>query len=570
MAGYFITNKRESLSDVATIFDKKNLVKRETREADSFSIVSCVKRNVAACHNVYESKDDFIIGFGAYSYQGHFGEDALKLILEEFRTGREPFSNILGHFNFIIFSKGTLFLITDKTGFYHSYIYNKNNHVYISNSVFAIAKTAPSLTVNKQAILEFINIQTIFGGESLFEEISHVPAGVIYDVKSGKHKKYYDNSDAAVDFEAFVDRLSSYFECFRNLDYIVSSDLSGGYDSRTVASVIEANGLDIHYNTNVNSEDCRDHQIANEIALRLNKPITTFGSDFCAGEFPALVEETFTQLELARDVFRAAVTSRLFSAKSNLFDIVIGGYGGALYRDSHSEPLELPALVRKNYADRWLKIDERDSRFYIDNLISKFSKTLSQLDEKDLKKSNEKIHFFEKMRYWGGARITAFNQYCFRLHPLLDHALAKHIFDIPLHEKQGAQFQKRLIARICPDMARIRSMYFGRNVLPESEKTAWERLIEKPTVTKQRAVKRLYDALQNTKLLQTEPHLKNAVEAFLKHKGRLRRSVPKYLDVYTPASFKIADIVSIELSESTPRHILGRCLAVEKALQQFV
>jgi hypothetical protein len=145
--------------------------------------------------------------------------------------------------------------------------------------------------------------------------------------------------------------------------------------------------------------------------------------------------------------------------------VIFGGYGGELLRDKYSRFRSVREMVEAVYLTPGIRGFDEVRSTYVDTLVAKFDARLAQLGERDIRKGVEKIYYLEKMKYWGGSRITAFNQYCHHVHPLLDDTLARYAFAFSLEEKRGGQLQRRIITEASRALATVRSSYANRSML---------------------------------------------------------------------------------------------------------
>jgi asparagine synthetase B (glutamine-hydrolysing) len=457
MGGFFVSNDAVALDAARRVFASKPVgsVATERRVGDA-AILAWGKARGEQGAALHQSADGWLLGFGTYYSRTKFGPTCLPELWEELqRHGFKAFGDLRGHFAFAVCRDDKLHVVTDKTGIYHVHVASHGTRFYLSSSLLAIAESLPKVTLARQELLEFVNVETTFGGRTLFEEIEHAPGGVVIECKPGlPDQTYYEPHDEAVTFDAFVERLDDYLRVFRTPDAKPCADLSGGHDSRTVVAALAHAGVDFDCNTNVNRTDRHDHETAERVARHLGRPLRIFQNQPHGGDLDRLVDDCFAALELARSLHNAANTPLLFREKSAQFPLIFGGYGGELLRDKYSRARSLEQLVRERYVSSRIWLPPDVDRAYRETLIAKFERTLQALGERDAKKGVEKIYFFEKMRYWGGSRITAFNQYCYRAHPLLDHTLARHSFDFSLDDKAHAGLQKRVMALV-PGLDRI-------------------------------------------------------------------------------------------------------------------
>ena len=149
------------------------------------------------------------------------------------------------------------------------------------------------------------------------------------------------------------------------------------------------------------------------------------------------------------------------------------------------------------------------------------------------------------MRYWGGARITVFNQYCFRLHPLLDHTLVRYIFDFSLTDKADGLLQKRVIAHFSPLVAKIRSAYEDAPLHPARTSLA-------------------------TQVMRKGKHLIKSVQRRLtRPPAAAKLSIFAYLDHYVKPIARIEEVCNIGPSALADQKAIGRYLTVAKTIDMF-
>lgn len=554
MGAYYLTNNDDKTDQIVELMQKKQLTRFRTIRVGALTILNFQKINVPDYDNVYTEGEDFIIGFGTYYYRNLFGEAALSHIWQEYKAGNNVFSEVGGHFNFILHDKGVTKIIADKTGYYHAFSATENGRFYVSSSLFAIAESLTELKLNKQEILEFINVEAVFGGRTIFSNIDHLEAGCIYEVSPElKRKPYYVPEDEDIDFSTFTEKLCAYFDVLKHADIPVSCDLTGGYDTRVVASILMYNDIDVVYNTNVNDTDPNDHLVAQQIAETAGAQIETQTKDFSRYDYNSLVERCSVELETARDVYRSAYSSVFFNEKSISQKVVLGGYGGELYRDKYSRFKSLRELITKRYLLPGIKFNKGGRKTYINNLLQKFTETLARLDEGDTKKGMEKIYYFEKMRYWGGSRISAFNQYCFRVHPLIDYILMKYLFDVSLSEKKDGKFQERLIVFFAGDISEIQFSHEVPLSLTETRSPG--------------DIIRYFSFVAKSVAKKIIPSLPSSVKSMIVKKSQ---KLSVYLrDYKSLADYGLEDVLQLRKEDLTNHMALSRYLTIAKTIGRF-
>jgi hypothetical protein len=462
MGGLFITNAATAVDVAARVFERKPVAPGVVRRVNDTTVAYYRKCALPDAPCIHETPEGFILGCGTYYYDGVFGPACLPKLWDKARHGFEVFCDVGGHFSFVVHRDGKLWVITDKSNTHHVYAATHGDHFFLSTSVIAIGEALPKLTLGKQEILEFINTESTFGQHTIFREIALTEPGTAIECAPQlPQRTYYELRDARVSFEQLIERFDAYFSVFRDIPR-ACSDLSGGYDSRTVAALLIHAGARMGFNTNSNVRDPNDHEVAQRVAKFLGRSIVLYENRAGEHDFDTLVDKTYEVLDVSRNLYRSAYTPVVFQAKSTDSDLVLGGYGGELLRDRYSKPKSVQELIGRFYLSEQLWLPRRELEDYRAHLGAKFEARMRKLGERDIKKGVEKIYCFEKMGMWGGSRTTAYNQYCYRCDPLLDHMLAKHYFDFSNDEKAGNALQKRIM-EVVPGLSQIP---FANDVLP--------------------------------------------------------------------------------------------------------
>ena len=463
MGAYFLTSNPDALDRAIDRMARKGLGRYVALDTDGVTLLAFHKRFVDNDDHILQRDSDFIAGFGAWSYGSRFGNAALPAIWGDLVKGCEVWPAVRGHFTFVVRLGGALTLVTDKCGIYHGFAGRADGHFYASSSLFAVAEALPSLSIGAQECMEYLYTQATYGGATVFNEVRHLEPGAIYDLRGfEKRTNYYFPARQRVSVDEYLTAADDWFAGCGDASLKWSCDMSGGYDSRTVGTLMEHAGCRFGYNTNTNPKDPRDHAVAVEVAGAVARPIELFDRGEEDLSFPQQVERCFVQLEICRDVFAAMETPSFFARKAASFDVVAGGYGGELLRDKYSRFSSVRGLVETAYFNAGAHLPPGLKDRYLNALEAKFNARLAEWRPPDMKTGVEMIYYLEKMRFWGGSRITAFNQFCYRLHPLLDDLLAKYSFGFTLDEKRDAAIQRRIMTAACPAMAQVRSSYFDQ------------------------------------------------------------------------------------------------------------
>ena len=470
MGSFFLTNdtSEEKINKVLDLYKKKGMHNYTKLISNDCVLLYFPKINLQY-QQIYKHKENYIVGIGTFFYKDKYGADALEEIYSAYSSGENVFAQTRGHFNFVLFIGGELQVVTDKTGLLHSHIARERNCIYISNSFLAIGEALDNLTVSSQALMEFAVTQAVYGGATFFQEINHLESGMIYQVNEELKRRRYFSPSYKKDYsvEDVFNDIGNYFEIFKknDVDLKITADLSGGYDTRLVNAILRYKKIKYTPNVNTNVTDESDVRIAREIAEGESQELAEYQKQIEKYDYRSLIKEAFFSLEASRDLFGAAYSPVYFQQKSKDFQVIIGGYGGELYRDKKYFGMNsVNTLVESQYGCSPLIF--RNYKEYKNNLSKKL-KSQFELGERTTKRDIERIYYFNRMRYWGGSRLTYFNQYAYRIHPLLDFELASFLFDIPAKEKRNAKLQKVLTDRFDHKLAGYASQY-GYNLAYKS------------------------------------------------------------------------------------------------------
>ncbi len=574
MGGFFLTdNESSNLEEkIKHIFLAKDMEKYDLFNFGKFKVFYFHKIGHSEFNHVFKKGQDYIIGVGVFFYNNQFGIKALEEIYVNLKSKQDfsIFNQVLGHFNFIFYINGELRVITDKTGTYHSYYSFSDGYHYASTSFYSIIEFLEKITISKQELIEFMMIEAFIGPKTAVKEINFLEFGQIHQLVSKSEKKslqYFIEKriDKPTDLKLITEKINNYFEIFKDLDYSVSCDLSAGYDTRLICAIFKKLNLKHILNTNQNVEDPIDSAIPLEIAKNEGLEIVSFTREEEKYDQDKLLNESFDKNELMRDNFTARYSAKYFEDKSQRFDMIVGGYGGELYRDiKYRNTKNYNYLFTKQYTEYNAKLilKGKDWSKYTRNLRKKFNTFLSTSGNKPSKEDLEKIYYYLKMMYWGCTRVTYFNQYGYRFHPLLDYEIAGYTFDIPKEVKDEEKFNMELIEEYDSKYASYNSNYNYNFIWDESKR----KIINPPVATKTK-IKRIIGKIVRF-VIRDEYYLFKLKQLIGKRPTQKKETKGwrKHLDeelLFT--RFFGNRIHKLELDEK----MLGRVYTVEKFLERY-
>lgn len=451
MGGFFLSNDIDANREARQHFSQLGLPCTDF-QLGSYHLTLMQKKHVRGHKNWFQRNDDLIAGVGFWLGDNASGEWALPQVLEHVGQSEHRLGELAGNAAFVFHKGGDVGIVSDRTGHYPLYVLDDGQRVAYSSSLLVLARVARKLTFNRQALQEFVNLETVLGLDTIFEQIRSVPAGRVLTlprpgVMPSEARRYYRPLETRVPMAELEANLVGVLGRLKTAQFSagdVCCDLSGGYDSRTVAALLHCAGVEHTLNTNVNSLCPGDHEAAIEAALLTGRPIVVYNLTVPRDEQPSR-DSTFWELDMARNLLRGTLTTVSMELKAARHALILGGYGGELFRDVYSRRANVSEVIELDYC-RGLVANSYARGDYAARLKDKLQRSLEDLGFGDDVRASERLYLFEKMRTWGGSRISLYNRFTHHWHPLMDHHMQRHILTVGREEKEAAAFQRRIIA----------------------------------------------------------------------------------------------------------------------------
>ncbi len=459
MGFFFLSNQASKTQSARRYFESIGVQKLSSEKLGSLHLIHAPRTALPDEKYFHTDGTSKIFGMGTYYYKGFFAGAALPALLEDFESN--PFSKVRGHFAFVISTPNGVFAVSDKCGLIALYTATDSGDLLLSSSVLAVAAALNKVELAKQQVLEFVHTEATYGGATIFKGIHHLDSAKVFTLtESHAVEKYQYLSLEPVPSteDDLMHELKNYFKDFENCPVRISCDLSAGFDTRTIAAILENTKANFTYNTNTNIEDPLDHQIALKIAEAQKRPIRWYDVPASTKDYVNHSDwkESFKLTEMARGCYRSAASLVIAKNKAADAELFLGGYGGEIMRDKYSKYNSVAQYMRAYYTLPRFPLSPTDFSEYCSNLLKKFSSYLNLPEERS---SVERIYFFERMKYWGGSRISFMNTYCYFSNPLMDYDIMRIILGIHFSKKKFADLQKRILERFSPELAKLPSGY---------------------------------------------------------------------------------------------------------------
>lgn len=196
----------------------------------------------------------FIYGypFSAISRRWLSPQDVLRLYPIK---GLEFIDDVEGVFTIVILDKTKKLcsVIVDRYGIYSLFYMKKKDSIILSDRLEEITAHAPSTTLNRQSIIEYLNFGHKLGNKTHIKDIYEFEGATVYQIDKQlkiSQKAYWKflgrpRGDNVSD-EQLYDMFNDHIMTAMNLEEKVSLPLTGGVDTRTIFSACIPNKNRLH------------------------------------------------------------------------------------------------------------------------------------------------------------------------------------------------------------------------------------------------------------------------------------------------------------------------------------
>lgn len=403
-----------------------------------------------------------------FSEESEDEKKTLEFIIDFYnKFGKIPFEKLYG--GFILFLKNRIneeiIIFTDNSNMRTLYYSN----AFVSTKFLEIVQKEKFNELDLEGVAQYLMFGEIYLNKTLFKNINNIKNTEYIIIKNGKISinnkeiKNIDSSNKKVRFDSFFDKISK-----ATNDKKITMDLTGGYDSRLVFSMLKDKGLDIKLFIS-GKKDSKDVLIAKKISK-----ITNYDIDFFQVEKRKLNEKNLWELfEFGETIYNLKSSYRIKSfadfRKNKGYDLRITGDGGVLYKDwwwIQDFPFynKRNVDVEKFYKQRILLTSINRTLFTdsVKDFMHKAENNIKNNIKKLKKETNTKSYDFFYFNLKGNLISKAnncFSKYIPIYSPLWEKELVSFSYNLKRKDRFFYNFIRKMITKNAPELSKIRTEY---------------------------------------------------------------------------------------------------------------
>ena len=398
----------------------------------------------------------------------HSGDASIKKFIKKIKEMGIQEAIQLLHGNFFVtvidHRMNKTYSFIDNSGLFEAYYDN----YLISTSFLEIVKESKFNTkdLDKRRIIEFLNAGVLYNKRTFFEEVKKIDRLEILVSHENQRSLHYkvERDLEPLEEEFFVDFFAGFAKSVENQS--VSVDLTGGIDSRLLATILDANDVKFECSVSGSNKD-KDVAIAEEVAHKLNHSLIV-------SERPSTIEEKemeqlFYFCDGLYEIFNAYSGRNSQLQRSNReVDLIITGAGGELFKDFFW--LQDFPQYRKSTSDIGKLFHTRISPIKFDtNLLSEpyapinmnYSENaineLSKYEKNINTKTYDQIYYFYRMQALAGRLLTSSSSIVNSYSPLLEYNLVRVGYNLPRMKRFFNNFHREIITKLNPTIAKTQT-----------------------------------------------------------------------------------------------------------------
>lgn len=167
------------------------------------------------------------------------GERAVRMYKDQ---GTSFLSGVHGYFTLIMEDRerGRSHIATGRTGGYGVFCAKSQDSTIFSDSIEVLAKRLGSLTINKNALLEFLELGFMLGEKTHFEEIRRIRPSTLIEIgrENTTERQYWrlsrEEGHSSYKRSDFIETFTSHVRNAFSISDVASLSMTAGFDSRAI------------------------------------------------------------------------------------------------------------------------------------------------------------------------------------------------------------------------------------------------------------------------------------------------------------------------------------------------
>lgn len=423
---------------------------------------------------------------GSIIYKNKFGNDALKLILEDFNNQSLDVTLTKGNFIILIWDDQKWTILKDRLGVQQ--LFQTNDGYCFSNSFLTLlTSSGKKYKLNQEAIDEKLTTGFLTGEDTLVEGIKKVERHFPYRVDENEislltypeHSLEIDihNNGKNKSIESNIGVLQDYFKELNKAKQSLKGDvgLSSGFDCRLILAAAK-NTLDIplHIHSH-NTKGVHDKEIkyARKIAEVYGADIHLVPTKKLEDAEEDLIKKTlqenvaFFDGRSARHLgsFSETYTPWYKKASMGNADYSLNGLGGEIYRDSYF--MGNRNLKWEDWAKRFLFFPLSECAVANEQKMLDTSYRIKEKIEKRLNTNFDKADLFKTHAHYGlikmpdcnGSLAQAYSTVADFYLPFIEYNQVMEALKAVPYLGIGGSYQAKMITQLSPEVAAVGSHY---------------------------------------------------------------------------------------------------------------
>lgn len=390
------------------------------------------------------------------------------------RQGTKFAGEIEGYYTILILDQAEekCLVITDRYGIYNLFFFASPDAIIISDNIGEIVSHLPSVKLNRQSIMEFLNFGFVLGTKTHIKGIEKFKPATIYAVTNGlilseeTYWQYFSGKERGETKAGLRDLFNSHISTGLKLEERISLPLTGGFDTRTILSTCLPAKERLHCYTH-GLRSSFDVKIARKISWMFDIPYDVYSlDDRWERNIPLAAEKNAEIFNGMINLFLYMHLEYSLVKEQGEGEVLFPGIsGGEIFRGYYVTPDVINAKSSDDVASALRKRLQLSPAFdvYQDLDRNQLESLLNEFISQELQKAKvgDPVSLAEYLCLANGAsNFLAYSQrlagkYFKLFNPYIYHKLADAIPSFDVKEKLSGALNQYIISRNNPALEKV-------------------------------------------------------------------------------------------------------------------